>query len=147
MPVGRRINSVRDVPVSGAVSSRAALTAGRAPCCPSRLRRRCSDTGELLEAPPPCLQTRVGGGHRDGWARGAGGGALAVELLRSLERQTESLTASKNNPPRVRLPGIFQAASSARGQGGIRRAGAGRSRAAQGSFYRCVPASLGFIGR
>lgn len=55
------------------------------------------------------------------WARGAGGGALAVELLRSLERQTESLTASKNNPPRERFPGGFQAAELGRGLGRPRR--------------------------
>lgn len=41
------------------------------------------------------------------WAELAGrGGSGAVELLRSLERQIESLTVSKNNQARVKLPGV-----------------------------------------
>lgn len=49
-------------------------------------------------------------GH--GWQEEGSG---AVELLRSLERQTESLTVSKNNQARVRFPESFQVAGLGQG--------------------------------
>lgn len=55
---------------------------------------------------PLCLWPVLRRGKQGSWAWTAGGGSGAVELLRSLERQTESLAASKNNQARVRFPGV-----------------------------------------
>lgn len=56
-----------------------------------------------VQRAPLHLEREEGRGQLGIWRQGAG--SVAVEHLRSLERQTESLTASQNNPARVRFPG------------------------------------------
>lgn len=81
------------------VSSRVALTTGLQGPFPLLE----ASLGWVCRGAPLCLEREEGRGQLGIWRQGAG--SVAVERLRSLERQTESLTASQNNPARVRFPG------------------------------------------